>query len=140
MGDSFTSCSRVFPSGCNCSQTASVCVLHGVTNSASKPDRRSLGSSLHGVTGAARTLLQHRNPVGSQPTLGIPLLQPGLLQGCRWISAPPCPPWAAGAQLPPHGLLQGLQGNLSSRAWSSSCPSFCTALVSAGLLLSYPHS
>ncbi|XP_051634094.1 uncharacterized protein LOC127466819 [Manacus candei] len=37
------------------------------------------------------------------------------------------PPWAAGAQLLHHGLHHGLQG-LSSGAWSTSCPSFCTDL------------
>lgn len=37
------------------------------------------------------------------------------------------------------GLLQGLQGNLCSTAWSSSCPYFCTSLGSAGLFLLYSH-
>ncbi|XP_051634462.1 uncharacterized protein LOC127467021 [Manacus candei] len=37
------------------------------------------------------------------------------------------PPWAAGAPLLHHGLHHGLQG-LSSGAWSTSCPSFCTDL------------
>lgn len=30
-----------------------------------------------------------------------------------------------GTQLPHQGLLQGLQGNLCSRVWSTSCPFFC---------------
>lgn len=43
-------------------------------------------------------------------------------------------PWAAGPQLPHHGLHHSLQGHLCSGACSTSSPSFPTE--SAGLLLS----
>lgn len=43
-------------------------------------------------TGPARTLLQHRLPVGSQPPSGIPLLQRGLLHGLQEDLCFPVPP------------------------------------------------
>ncbi|KAK4828209.1 hypothetical protein QYF61_024643 [Mycteria americana] len=52
----------------------------------------SVGSSLHGPTGPARSLLQHRLPMGSQPPSGIHLLQRGVLHGLQADISSPCPP------------------------------------------------
>ena len=46
-----------------------------------------VGSSFHGATGPARSLLQCKLPKGSQPASGILLC--GYSLSCRWISAPP---------------------------------------------------
>lgn len=63
--------------------------------------------------GLARGQLQCGLPKQLQPLLGIYLLHlPGL----------------QGDSLPCHGLHLGLQGNLCSRAQSTSCPSFCNDL------------
>jgi len=88
----------------------------------------STGSCLHGCTGPARSLLQRRIPRRSQPPPGIPLLWRGALPGLQvGLCSPPMGLHGLqGHSLPHHGLLQGLQGNLCSGAWSTSCPSFCT--------------
>lgn len=72
--------------------------------------------------------------MGSQPPLGLHLLCRGLLQGLQGISAPHGP---AGAQLPLHGLHQG---NLSSSACSSSCPSAPDPAVCRAVSLTYSQS
>ncbi|KAK4818263.1 hypothetical protein QYF61_009968 [Mycteria americana] len=89
-----------------------------------------------------RSLLQHRLPTGSQPPSGIHLLQHGVLHGlqvdiCSTVDLH----GLQGDSLPHHGLHHRLQGNLCSSAWSTSCPSFFTALgVCRVVSLTYSHS
>ncbi|KAM9590816.1 uncharacterized protein ACIBXB_005871 [Morphnus guianensis] len=88
-----------------------------------------MGSSFHESTGPARSLLQHRLPMGSQPPSSTHLLQHGVLHGLQ------------GDSLPHHGLHHGLQGNLCSGAWSTSSPSFFTDLGGCRIVsLTYSHS
>lgn len=61
-----------------------------------------------GLQAPAWSLLQHRFLMESQPLLRHPLLQHGLLQVLQVHLCSPCPPWAAGAQLPDQGLPQGI--------------------------------
>ena len=86
-------------------------------------------SPLHGTTSPARSLLQHGLSTGSQPL---------------WAHAPTLawgPSQAAGGYQLHHGLLHGLQGNLCSGAWSTSCSSFFTDLgVCRVVSLTYSHS
>lgn len=107
---------EAFPWGSCQDQTAPACVPHKVTNPASKPD------PLHRSRGPDRSLL----PMGSQPPSGNHLLQCGVLQGCRRISAPP---WTSlcyrGTAAPP---CSAPQGSLGSSTCSTSCPSFYTDL------------
>ena len=111
----FTSCSSVGPlqGYKSCHQTCS-----------------SVGSSLHGATGPARSLLQRGLPTGSQPPsdtftcAGVGSSS----MGCRWRSALPWTSMGARRSLAHHGLHHGLQGNLCSGAWSTSFPSFLTDL------------
>uniref|UniRef100_A0A8B9RUN6 Protein artemis n=1 Tax=Accipiter nisus TaxID=211598 RepID=A0A8B9RUN6_9AVES len=60
----------------------------------------SVGSSLHGATGPARSLLQRGLPTGSQPPSGIPLLRRGVLcsRAAGGDLLPRGAPWAAGGQ------------------------------------------
>lgn len=89
------------PSGTGCSSTGP---LQG-----HKPRQQTcsrVGSSLHGSTGPARTLLQCGLPMGSQPSFEQPTSPKwASSMGCRWISALPwtsmgckvtaCSPWSA---------------------------------------------
>lgn len=84
-----------------------------IRRSPSRPGCFRVGYSLHGF------------PMGSQPPSGIPLLWCGAPLSAVGVSLHPHGPHrAAVAQLPHHGLHHGLQGNLSSNAWSISFPSF----------------
>ena len=90
-----------------------------------------VGSSLHGATGPARSLLQRGLPTGSQPPVGASTCSGvGSSTGCRWNLCSPSSflRGLQGDSLPHHGLRHGLQGNLCSGAWSASSPSFCTDL------------
>jgi len=83
----------------------------------------SMGSSVHGATDPARSLLQHGAPHGLQPPSAIHLLWCGVLHGpqveiCSTVDLH----GLQGQSLPHHGLLHGLQGNLCSSAWSTSSP------------------
>ena len=84
----------VLPTGCSSSQTAPAwvpsmgCSPSGTDCSSVGPPRghkscqktcSSVGSSLHGATGPARSLLQHELPTGSQPPSGTQLLRRGVL-------------------------------------------------------------
>ncbi|KAK4820738.1 hypothetical protein QYF61_004419 [Mycteria americana] len=102
----------------------------------------SVGSSLHGATGPARSLLQHGLPTGSQPPSGIHLLQHGVLHGMQVdICSTMDLHGLQGDSLPHHGLHQGLQGNLCSGAWSTLSPSFFADLgVYRVVSLTYPQS
>lgn len=82
------------------------------------------------VTSHARSMFQPRFSKGSQPSLGIQLLQCGApSMGCRWISAPP---WISvdcrGKSCLTMVFTVGYGGDLSSGAYSTSCPSFTTDL------------
>jgi len=99
------------------------------TGSQVLPGNSSVGSSLCGSTGPARSLLQHGLPMGSQLPLVIHLLWCWALYGlqveiCSTINLH----GLQGDSLLCHGLLHGLQGNLCSGAWSTSSPSFLTDL------------
>jgi len=97
---------------------------------------------LHGSTGPARSLLLHELPMGSQPPSGTHLLRCGVLcalqvEICSTVDL-------HGLQvdnLPHHGLLHRLQGNLCSGTWNTSSPSFFTDLgVYRAVSLTYSHS
>jgi len=89
----------------------------------------SMGSSLHGATGPARTLLQRGVSTRSQHPSGIHLLWHRVL---HWLQVDICSTLDRhGLQrdsLPHHSLLHGLQGNLCSSAWSTSSPCLFTDL------------
>jgi len=89
----------------------------------------SVGSSLQGSAGPARSLLQYRVPKGSQPLSVIHLLWHGVLHG---LSGDICSTvdlhGLQGDSLPHQGLLHRLQGNLCSSTWSTSSPFFFTDL------------
>ena len=89
-----------------------------------------MGSSLHGSTGPARSLLQCRLPTWSQPPLDIHLLRCGVFHGLQVdIYSTMDLHGLQGDSLPHHGLPHhGLQGTLCSGAWSISSPSFFTDL------------
>jgi len=96
----------------------------------------------HGVTGPPKSLLQHGLSMGSQPPLGTaPCSGMGSSLGCRWVSAPAVDLHGLqGHSLAHCGLLHGLQGNLCSSTWSTSCPSFSTDLeVCRVVALSWSH-
>jgi len=110
----FTNCSRVGPpwGHKSCQKTCST-----------------LCSSLHGTTGPARSLLQHRLPTVSQPPSGIHLLLCGVLHGLQVdISSTTDLHGLQGGSLPHRGLLHGLQVNLCSGACTTCSPSFFTDL------------
>ena len=102
----------------------------------------SVGSSRRGSTGPARSLLQHRLSIGSQPPSGIHLIQCGEHRGlqvaiCSTVDLH----GLQGHSLPHHGLLHELQGNLCSSAWSTSSSSFFTDLgVCRVVSLTYSQS
>jgi len=95
-----------------------------------------------GSAAPGRSLLQCRLSIGLQLPSGIPLLRRGVPStGCRWRSATPWTSMDCRDSLPHHGLLHGLQGNLCSGTWSTSCPSFCTDLgVCRAISLTSSHS
>lgn len=144
-GDSplWTSQMGVLPMGCS-SQTAPVWVSsHGVSPSGTTCSSKGLPwgdksyqgacSSLCKTTGTDRSLLQHRSPIGSQPSWGILLLQCDVLHGYSWIWTSPWASMAAEAQLPHCGLPHRLQGNI--------CLSFSTDLgICRVISLLYSHS
>ena len=107
--------------------------------SPSGTDCSSVGYSLHGATGPARSLLQRGLPTGSQPPSGIPLLRRGVIPRLQVeICSPVDLPGLQGDSLPHRGLHHhGLQGNLRSGAWSTSCPPSALTWGSAGLGLSH---
>ncbi|KAK4831466.1 hypothetical protein QYF61_017714 [Mycteria americana] len=122
-----TSPAWVPPMGCSSSQTAPVWVLfHRVQSFRNRLLQRGspTGSqvlpanllqhgvlSLHGVTGPARSLLQHGLPMGSQPPSGIHLLQCGVLHGLQVdICSTIYLHGLQGDSLPHHGLHHGLKG------------------------------
>ena len=85
-------------------------------------------------------LLQHRLPTGSQPPSGTPCSSVGSSLGCRWGICSPVGLHGCSDSLPHHGLLHGLQRNLCSGAWSTSCPSIFTDLgVCRVVALIYSH-
>ena len=98
----------------------------------------SVDSSLHGSTGQGRSLRQHGFSTGSQPPLGIHLLQRGVLP---WLQVDICSTvnlhGLQGDNLSHHGLLHRLQRNLCSGAWSNFSPPCSLNLVSAELFLSH---
>ncbi|XP_062351380.1 basic salivary proline-rich protein 1-like [Cinclus cinclus] len=73
------------------------------------------GAVLQGQAAPAGGLPSPRAPTGSQPPLRHPPAPAQAPAGAVGGSVLPYgPPGAAGAQLPPHGLYRGLQGNPSS--------------------------
>jgi len=92
MGDSSprTAPAWVLPAGCSPSGTECSSVGPPRGHKFCQQACSSMGSSLHGFTGLARSLLQHGLAMGSQLPSGIHLLQCGIRSmGCRWMSAPP---------------------------------------------------
>lgn len=94
--------------------------LHSKKGREESPTMTSLSMGLQapastGLQVPAKSLLQHGRP--------------GYL--LQWGS-----PWAAGVQLPQHGLYHRMQGDLSSSTWRTSCPPSPLILVSTGLFLS----
>lgn len=78
----------------------------------------------------------HGLPHGLQMDLSVLVV----LHGLQGPQHPGDPPWVAGAQLLLHGLHLRVQVNLSSGAWSTSFPFFCTDLVVHGVVpLTYSH-
>lgn len=86
--------------------TSPTCILPSVIHELLLPaNLLQRGSSLHWLpTNAARTLLQHGLPTESQPPLAFTCSSVEFSTGVL----PYGPPWAAGAQLPPHGLHHGI--------------------------------
>ncbi|KAK4825359.1 hypothetical protein QYF61_026878 [Mycteria americana] len=139
MGDSppRTSPTWVLPTGCSSSPTAPAwvpfmgCSPSGTDCSSVGPPWghkscqqtcSSMGSSLHGSRGPARSLLQCGLPTGSQPPSGIHLLWRGVLHGLQVdICSTMDLHRLQEDSLPHQGLHQGLQGNLCS-AYSSVLP------------------
>jgi len=85
---------------------------------------------------------KHGFPMGSQPPLGICLLQHGVLHG---LQAGICSTMdlhgLQGDSPPHHSPHHGLQGNLCSGTWSTSSPSFFTDLgVCTAVSLTSSHS
>lgn len=97
----------------------------------------SLGFSLRRRAGPVKSLLQCRLSIGSQPPLGVHLLQCGVLLGLQVdiCSTVDLPGLQRGSLLN-HGLHHRLQGKLLSTAWSTSS-SFLTATGGCGLFLSH---
>lgn len=82
--------------------------------------------------------ISHRLQLPTGPSLPSPVWGPPCAAGGYELHCGP--PWTAGDSLRHHGPQHGLQGNLCSRAWSTSCPPSLT-LVSARLFLShFSHS
>ena len=100
----------------------------------------SVGSSLQGSAGAAKSLLQRRIFTGSKPASGIHLLWCGVTStGYWWISAHLGPPWAATWQpVPPWSAPWAVRESLlwCLKHLLPPTPSALT-LVSAELFL--PH-
>jgi len=98
-----------------------------------------VGSSLHGSTRPATSLLQHGLPTGSHPPLGTHLIRHGVPStGCRWKSAPLWTSMGCGGSLPRCGLHHGLQGKISALApGAPPLPPSALSLVSAELLFSH---
>ncbi|NXM07133.1 ASIC2 protein, partial [Tyrannus savana] len=109
-----------------------LCLLHASGTERQEWGTRSVHPTLCGHCSGrgvgVLSLLQHRLPTAHSLLRASTCSSVGSSTGCRWISAPHGPPWAAGAQLPQQGLHSGLQGNVSCRAWSSSCPCFSSDL------------
>jgi len=107
-----------------------------------KPCRQicsSVGSSLPGATGPAKTLVQHRLPTGPQRSLDIYLLECGFLHG---LQAEICSTLdlcrLKGHSLPHRGLHHNLQvKTLCSSAWSTSFSPYSLTLVSTEWFLSH---
>ena len=79
--------------------------------------------------GPARSMLQHRPSMGSQPPLGIPLLWYGVFHKMQVDTYSTVDLHGLqGHSLPHHGLLHRLQGNLCSSAWNTSSSPFFTDL------------
>jgi len=118
-----------FPTGCSPSRTECSSVGPPWGHKFFQQTCSAVGSSVHGSTGPARSLLQHGLPTGSLASLGIHLLQCGVLHG---LQADICSTvdlyGLQGHSLPHHGLLHRLQGYLCSGIWSTSSLSFFTDL------------
>jgi len=101
----------------------------------------SVGSSLHKSTCPVKNLLLHRLSTESQHPSGIHLLWRGVLHRLHMdIYATMDLHGLQSDSLPYHGLLHRLQGNLCSRAWSTSSPSFFTDLGVCGVVSLTSHS
>ena len=115
----------VLPMGCSSSQTPPVWVRHGATSPASKPAPvwASLSVGPQVLPGACSSA---SCPQGHSLLWASTCSSVGSSMDCSGSLLHGEPPCAAGRQ---PALLQGLQGNLCSGAWSTSSPSFFTDLV-----------
>ena len=98
-----------------------------------------VGSSLHGATGPARSLLQRGLPTGSQPPLDTSFCSGvGSSTGCRWISAPP---WTSmgckGTACLTMVFTTGCRGISAPAPGAPPPPPSSLTLVSAELFLSH---
>jgi len=115
---------------------SSVSPFHGLQFSMSCSG---MGFSFHRATAPARSLLQRGLLTGSQPPLGIPLLQRKVFHGLQvgicstvnlhGLQGQPAPPWSA---------LWAAE-NLCSGAWSTSCPPSALTMGPAEFFLTYSH-
>jgi len=141
MGCSSSQTAPVWVLSMGCSPSGTGCSSRGSSPCSHKPCQQncsSIGSSFHGSTGPARSLLQFRLSTRSQPPSGNHLLWCGIHHGLQVeISSTVDLHGLQGDSLPHCGLDHGLQGKLCSSAWSTFPPPSALTLVSAELFLSH---
>jgi len=144
MGDSppLISPVLVLPTGCSASGTGCSSVDPPRGHKPCQQTCSIMDSAIHRSTGPARSLLQRGLSTGSQPPLGIHLLQYGFFHRVQVDICSTVDLYGLqGDNLPHHGLLHKLQENFCSGSWSTPSPSVFTDLgVCRAVALTYFHS
>ena len=126
------------PTGCSPSGTDCYSVGPPRGHRSCQQTCSSVGSSLHGATGPARSLIQHRLPTGSPSPSGASTCSGvGSSPCCRWISAPALTSMGAGHSCLTMGCTTGCRGISALAPGAPPAPPASLTLVSAGLFLSH---